>query len=225
MHTIDHVIAEKHGVATTEDNLALACVLCNSRKGSDLASIDEQTGAVEPLFHPLQDRWTDHVPLVAVSHRAPHGEGAHHGSAAARQRTARVEERGLLVDAGLLKHPSTEGEPKTLESVQGLPLCLQCQDPYRHRTAECDETFGLCFSPAQLSGCWLCQRDSSTFHISPREPRFTRVASAATVRFRDGSCWQACHTAGPGAVLSGCRLKDGAGMSVSDGPPRLSNRG
>ena len=50
-HTIDHIIAEKHGGSTTVDNLALACTLCNSRKGSDLASIDERTGSIEPLFH------------------------------------------------------------------------------------------------------------------------------------------------------------------------------
>ncbi|MCI5157424.1 MAG: HNH endonuclease [Candidatus Electrothrix sp. AUS1_2] len=27
-HQIDHVIAEKHGGATEQDNLALACILC-----------------------------------------------------------------------------------------------------------------------------------------------------------------------------------------------------
>src|SRR5271157_3774280 len=37
---------------TAAENLALACTLCNSRKGSDLTSIDEQTGAIEPLFRP-----------------------------------------------------------------------------------------------------------------------------------------------------------------------------
>lgn len=29
-HEVDHVIAEKHGGQTTEDNLALACTLCNN---------------------------------------------------------------------------------------------------------------------------------------------------------------------------------------------------
>jgi hypothetical protein len=62
-HTIDHIIAEKHGGSTVADNLALACTLCNSRKGSDLASIDEQTGLIEPLFHPRRDRWSDHFQL------------------------------------------------------------------------------------------------------------------------------------------------------------------
>ncbi len=64
LHTIDHIIAEKHGGTTTPENLALACTLCNSRKGSDLTSIDEQTGTIEPLFHPRRDRWIDHFQLV-----------------------------------------------------------------------------------------------------------------------------------------------------------------
>lgn len=39
-HQVDHVIAEKHGGLTEAFNLALACVLCNKFKGSDIASID-----------------------------------------------------------------------------------------------------------------------------------------------------------------------------------------
>ena len=42
-HTIDHVVAEKHGGTTSDDHLALACTLCNSRKGSDLASIVQES--------------------------------------------------------------------------------------------------------------------------------------------------------------------------------------
>jgi hypothetical protein len=42
-HEIDHTIAEKHGDRTTKVNLALACKLCNTYKGSDIASIDPQT--------------------------------------------------------------------------------------------------------------------------------------------------------------------------------------
>jgi 5-methylcytosine-specific restriction endonuclease McrA len=39
-HWVDHIVAEKHGGQTEEGNLALSCVLCNQRKGSDLTSID-----------------------------------------------------------------------------------------------------------------------------------------------------------------------------------------
>src|SRR3954454_1453924 len=78
VHTLDHIIAEKHGGPTTEDNLALACTLCNARKGSDLASIDEQTGAIEPLFHPRRDRWSDHFRLSDAQSRG----GPAHAAAA-----------------------------------------------------------------------------------------------------------------------------------------------
>ena len=51
-HQIDHVIAEKHGGQTVEENLALSCTLCNKYKGSDIASIDNKTGEIFPLFNP-----------------------------------------------------------------------------------------------------------------------------------------------------------------------------
>ena len=63
-HTIDHILAEKHGGPTEVDNLALACAPCNARKGSDLSSVDDETGLVTPLFHPRRDNWSDHFQLV-----------------------------------------------------------------------------------------------------------------------------------------------------------------
>jgi 5-methylcytosine-specific restriction endonuclease McrA len=63
-HWIDHIIAEKHGGITEADNLANSCVLCNQCKGSDLSSIDPDTGEIVALFHPRRDRWTDHFRLV-----------------------------------------------------------------------------------------------------------------------------------------------------------------
>lgn len=59
-HQIDHVIADKHGGPTILDNLALSCVLCNLRKGSDLSSIDPDTGAVTTLFNPRSEVWSKH---------------------------------------------------------------------------------------------------------------------------------------------------------------------
>ena len=62
-HWVDHIIAEKHGGQTEESNLALSCVLCNQHKGSDLASLDPDTGQITPLFHPRRDRWLSHFRL------------------------------------------------------------------------------------------------------------------------------------------------------------------
>jgi 5-methylcytosine-specific restriction endonuclease McrA len=51
-HQVDHVIAEKHGGQTSLDNLALSCMVCNRRKGSDIGSLDPTTGVLVPLFNP-----------------------------------------------------------------------------------------------------------------------------------------------------------------------------
>lgn len=59
-HQPDHIIATKHGGLTELDNLAWSCVLCNSHKGSDIASIDPATGRIEGLFHPRRNHWSDH---------------------------------------------------------------------------------------------------------------------------------------------------------------------
>lgn len=57
------MIAVKHGGQTISDNLGLCCTVCNRFKGSDIASIDFQTGRLTPLFHPRIDRWNDHYEL------------------------------------------------------------------------------------------------------------------------------------------------------------------
>jgi hypothetical protein len=57
---IEHIIAEKHGGATTAENLALACFFCNRYKGSDIGSLDPETGLLTPLFHPRNQLWNEH---------------------------------------------------------------------------------------------------------------------------------------------------------------------
>ena len=101
-HEIDHIIAVKHGGQAIAENLALCCTLCNKHKGSDIASIDPDTGGMQPLFHPRRDRWHDHfelrgtemVPRTAV------------GRATVRllhlNLPERVLERELMVQANLL---------------------------------------------------------------------------------------------------------------------------
>ena len=59
-HQIDHVIADKHGGPTVAENLALSGMLCNLRKGSDLASLDPMTGNFVALFNPRTQDWPDH---------------------------------------------------------------------------------------------------------------------------------------------------------------------
>jgi hypothetical protein len=57
---IEHIRPRKHGGTDGEENLALACIDCNLRKGSNLTGIDPETGAVTVLFHPRQNSWETH---------------------------------------------------------------------------------------------------------------------------------------------------------------------
>jgi hypothetical protein len=57
---IDHIIAIKHSGPTIASNLCLSCYYCNAFKGSDLSSIDRQTGKLTPLFHPRRHKWSKH---------------------------------------------------------------------------------------------------------------------------------------------------------------------
>ncbi len=60
---IEHIIAEKHGGATTIENLALACPYCNRYKGADLGSLDPDTGQLTPFYNPRTQKWNEHFQL------------------------------------------------------------------------------------------------------------------------------------------------------------------
>lgn len=62
-HEVDHIIAEVHNGQTILDNLAFACFDCNRHKGSNISSIDTQTGELTRLFNPRRDEWGDHFTL------------------------------------------------------------------------------------------------------------------------------------------------------------------
>lgn len=64
-HQVDHIVSRKHSGSSTADNLALACIICNRYKGSDVASINPGSGQVVRLFHPRHDQWADHFRIQA----------------------------------------------------------------------------------------------------------------------------------------------------------------
>jgi len=64
---VEHIVAEKHGGATSLDNLALACPFCNRAKGTDLASIDPATQTLTPFFNPRTQAWSDHFLLEGAA--------------------------------------------------------------------------------------------------------------------------------------------------------------
>lgn len=102
-HEVDHVVALKHGGATTLDNLALSCVLCNKHKGSDLASLDPDTAQIVALYSPRRHRWSEHFKLTeaVIVPLSPTGR------ATARllrfNHPDRLAERLLAFEAGLLR--------------------------------------------------------------------------------------------------------------------------
>lgn len=57
---IDHIIARKHRGRTVAGNLALSCVYCNGRKGSNLTGRDPETGKLTQLYHPRRHKWPYH---------------------------------------------------------------------------------------------------------------------------------------------------------------------
>jgi hypothetical protein len=63
-HQIDHIISRKHGGSSAADNLALACMLCNRHKGTDVASVHADSGKIVRLFHPRRDRWDQHFQIA-----------------------------------------------------------------------------------------------------------------------------------------------------------------
>jgi 5-methylcytosine-specific restriction endonuclease McrA len=95
-HEIDHVIATKHGGETDAENLALCCTLCNRFKGTDIASIDPETGQLTPLFHPRLDRWDDHYELRNGEILGMTARGRVTVRLLRMNRTTRLKERQLL---------------------------------------------------------------------------------------------------------------------------------
>ena len=59
MH-IEHIIPLAAGGNSEEDNLWLACPLCNGYKGTQTQFPDPDSGMSVQLFNPRQQKWPDH---------------------------------------------------------------------------------------------------------------------------------------------------------------------
>lgn len=57
---LDHIIPLVEGGLTTEDNLCLACPMCNGSKLHRVDGIDPETGLYSSLFHPRRQVWAEH---------------------------------------------------------------------------------------------------------------------------------------------------------------------
>jgi hypothetical protein len=104
-HEIDHVIAQKHGGSSDPDNLALACVLCNQHKGTDIASLDPETRSLTPLYNPRRDIWREHFDLQGSRLLARTPVGRVTVRLLQLNNPTRIAERELLLAAEALRIP------------------------------------------------------------------------------------------------------------------------
>jgi len=104
-HHVDHLIALKHGGRTEEENLALACMECNLRKGPDLAAIDPVEKVVVSLFNPRVQRWSEHFTVVNASLVGTTPTGRATAALLRMNDPARFLERQRLILAG--RYPRT----------------------------------------------------------------------------------------------------------------------
>jgi hypothetical protein len=56
----DHIVPKARGGTDDEENLCLACRMCNSHKGTQTHGVDSRTGHPEQLFNPRTESWSDH---------------------------------------------------------------------------------------------------------------------------------------------------------------------
>ena len=61
---IDHIVPEARGGTTVEENLWLACTMCNLYKGDQTTAKDPLGGEVVALFHPRAQEWSEHFAWV-----------------------------------------------------------------------------------------------------------------------------------------------------------------
>lgn len=61
---LEHIIPSAKGGTDDEENLWLACSLCNSYKGTQTTAIDPLTSDEVPLFNPRRQSWSEHFRWV-----------------------------------------------------------------------------------------------------------------------------------------------------------------
>ena len=57
---IEHLLATANGGSDDEENLWLACRLCNGYKGTQTEAIDDETNQIVLLFNPRTQNWNEH---------------------------------------------------------------------------------------------------------------------------------------------------------------------
>ncbi len=99
---VEHVLALKHGGETIAANLALSCFFCNRYKGSDIASLDPETGLLTAFFNPRLDLWEEHFRMEGAELMPLTATGRVTVRILRFNDVARVAERQVLIAAGML---------------------------------------------------------------------------------------------------------------------------
>jgi hypothetical protein len=103
---MEHIIAEKHRGSTVLENLARACPYCNRFKGSDIGSIDPETGRLTPFFNPRNQRWQVHFMFESGFIHPLTAEGRVTVEILQLNLPERIAERRRLYHAGRLRVPA-----------------------------------------------------------------------------------------------------------------------
>lgn len=100
-HEMDHIRAEKHRGETSLDNLCWACAQCNGSKRPNVAGYDPVTDKLTSLFNPRTQDWTEHFEWqgAALIGKTPIGRATI--EVLNINAPERVEQRRLLIQAGL----------------------------------------------------------------------------------------------------------------------------
>ncbi len=102
---VDHVIAEKHHGETVPENLCLSCYICNTYKGSDITSVDPQSGQVIQLYNPRTQVWSTHFKLAGTHIKPLTANGRVSASLLRFNIPERLAERALLIKLGTYPCP------------------------------------------------------------------------------------------------------------------------
>lgn len=108
---VEHIVPRAAGGRNETSNLALACQGCNNHKFRSMEAVDPVTGVLVPLFHPRQQRWSQHflwsADTTVVVGRTPSGR--------ATVERLRLNREGVVnlrrVLATIGQHPPPEGDP------------------------------------------------------------------------------------------------------------------
>ena len=107
-HEIDHLVPVIHGGETVIDNLSLACLKCNRRKGTNLVAIDPVDRGVVLLFNPRQQVWREHFKIVGAYLIGLTATGRATTALLMLNDETRIERRLALIDAGRYPPEGTE---------------------------------------------------------------------------------------------------------------------